>query len=360
MTATVSVSDGKIDAVSLVGDKETRGIGSKAIELLPEQIVAAQSAEIDGIAGATVSSTAALSAVQAALDEAAGKDTATVKMAPGTYTIQKYGFQQIEPVTVTMTVDEDRILSVELDGNKDSVAMVRSVKNLLIPRIIANQSYAVDAITGATSTSNAVLTGVRDMLADALVAGGSDESALAAFESREAKSDISETVDVDVLVVGLGASGTAAVLAAAEAQQDAGQPVSVLGIDTAGRWGGTGAFTGSIMGVNAKGFKEKLNNGQDYMDGEDLYNTWLEYTEGDAKNEIIKKFLDNSGDTVDWLADEHGMLLNEPIAYFGSKWACVYDYVSRNTYKADRDYNDDYQGTEAIDGQNTMVDKYYQ
>lgn len=127
-------------------------------------------------------------------------------MAPGTYTIQKYGFQQIEPVTVTMTVDEDRILSVELDGNKDSVAMVRSVKNLLIPRIIANQSYAVDAITGATSTSNAVLTGVRDMLADALVAGGSDESALAAFESREAKSDISETVDVDVLVVGLGAS----------------------------------------------------------------------------------------------------------------------------------------------------------
>lgn len=360
VTATVSVSDGKIDAVSLVGDKETRGIGSKAIELLPEQIVAAQSAEIDGIAGATVSSTAALSAVQAALDEAADKDTATVKMAPGTYTIQKYGFQQIEPVTVTMTVDEDRILSVELDGNKDSVAMVRSVKNLLIPRIIANQSYAVDAITGATSTSNAVLTGVRDMLVDALVAGGSDESALAAFESRESKSDISETVDVDVLVVGLGASGTAAVLAAAEAQQDAGQPVSVLGIDTAGRWGGTGAFTGSIMGVNAKGFKEKLNNGQDYMDGEDLYNTWLEYTEGDAKHEIIKKFLDNSGDTVDWLADEHGMLLNEPIAYFGSKWACVYDYVSRNTYKADRDYNDDYQGTEAIDGQNTMVDKYYQ
>ena len=93
-------------------------------------------------------------------------------MAPGTYTIQKYGFQQIEPVAVTMTVDEDRILSVELDGNKDSVAMVRSVKNLLIPRIIANQSYAVDAITGATSTSNAVLTGVRDMLADALVAIG--------------------------------------------------------------------------------------------------------------------------------------------------------------------------------------------
>ena len=47
VTATVSVSDGKIDAVSLVGDKETRGIGSKAIELLPEQIVAAQSAEIE-------------------------------------------------------------------------------------------------------------------------------------------------------------------------------------------------------------------------------------------------------------------------------------------------------------------------
>lgn len=145
VTATVSVSGWEDRrGVARRRPKETSGIGSKAIELLPEQIVAAQSAEIDGIAGATVSSTAALNAVQAALDEAAGKDTATVKMAPGTYTIQKYGFQQIEPVTVTMTVDEDRILSVELDGNKDSVAMVRSVKNLLIPRIIANQSYAVE------------------------------------------------------------------------------------------------------------------------------------------------------------------------------------------------------------------------
>lgn len=54
---------GRSTRVSLVGDKETRGIGSKVIELLPEQIVAAQSAEIDGIAGATVSSTAALGAV---------------------------------------------------------------------------------------------------------------------------------------------------------------------------------------------------------------------------------------------------------------------------------------------------------
>ena len=114
------------------------------------------------------------------------------------------------------------------------------------------------------------------------------------------------------------------------------------------------------MAVNAPEFKEEFNDGEDYMDGEDLYNTWLEYTEGDAKEEIIRKFLDNSGDTIDWLYYDHGMLLTEPSAYFGSIWACVYDYVSRNTYEEGRTYSDAYGGTEKDDGQNTMVDKYYQ
>ncbi|MDD3409745.1 MAG: FAD-binding protein [Eubacteriales bacterium] len=356
---TVTVADGKITNVSAEGEKETDGIGTKAIELLPAQIVAAQGTQIDAIGGATVSSTAVLSAAQAAINEAAGAAVAEVKMAPGTYTATEYGFQQIAPITVTLTVDEKNILDIQIDGNKDSVAMVRSVNTYLLPRILEYQSYEVDAITGATATSNAVLSGTRAALLEALAAGGADASAIAAFETTETRVAAQETIETDVLVVGLGAAGTAAALAAAESQTEAGMPVSVLGIDKAGRWGGTGAFTGSIMAVNAKGIKDTYHNGEDYMDGEDLYQTWLEYTEGDAKEEIVRTFLDNSGDTIDWLYFKHGMQLNEPIAYFGSKWACVYDYVSRNTFKADHEYLNDYSGTEAVDGQNTMVDKYY-
>ena len=50
-----------------------------------------------------------------------------------------------------------------------------------------------------------------------MVAGGSEESAIANFEKEIKKSTETETIDVDVLVVGLGGSGTAA-MSAAEAQ----------------------------------------------------------------------------------------------------------------------------------------------
>ena len=360
VTVTLTVDENSITAVEAVGDSETDGVGSKAIESLPDAILAAQSTEVDTVSGATVTSTAVLEAASSALRAARGEESAAVTMAPGTYTVEEYGFQQIQPVTVSVEVDEDSILSVEIGDNKESVAMVRSVETYLVPRILEYQSVAVDAVTGATATSNAVLTAVWGALTQALEAGGSDASALEHFQTPETKVDSAETLDVDVLVVGLGAAGTAACLSAAEAQSAAGQEVSVLGIDRAGRWGGTGAFTGSIMAVNAPEFKEEFNDGQDYMDGQNLYDTWLEYTEGDAREDIIKMFLDNSGDTIDWLFYDHGMLLNEPIAYFGSTWNCVYDYVSRNTWNPDRDYADTYGGTEATDGQNTMVDKYYQ
>lgn len=364
VTVEVTISSGKISAVSFDTSTETVGKGSLISDEYPEKIIEAQSAEVDDISGATITSEAAKTALTKALDEASGKtvNAEEVTLKDGIYTAEKYGFQQIQPLAVTTVIENNTIKDIAIDSTIDSVAMVRSVKELMIPRIIDQQSITVDAITGATATSNAVLAAVKDCVEQSMKEAGTDISNITVFDKGEEipNKGKEETINVDVLVVGLGAAGTAALLSTAETQKANGKEVSVLGIEKAGRWGGTGAFTGSIMAVNAEGIKNEFNDGKDYMDGEDLYNTWLEYTEGDAKETIIKKFLDNSGDTVDWLYYDHGMLLTEPSAYFGSKWACVYDYVSRNTYEDDRVYSNDYDGTEKDDGQNTMVDKYYQ
>ena len=61
VVVTVEVSKNKILKVSATGDSETAGVGSKAIELLPAKILKAQSADIDGVSGATFSSNALLS-----------------------------------------------------------------------------------------------------------------------------------------------------------------------------------------------------------------------------------------------------------------------------------------------------------
>ena len=98
------------------------------------------------------------------------------------------------------------------------------------------------------------------------MAGGSDASAISAFQVPETKVEAAQTIDVDVLVVGMGGSGCAAAMSAVEAQAAAGQAVSVLAIDKAGRYGGTSSFCGEPMAVNAPKYKEEFNGGEDYMD----------------------------------------------------------------------------------------------
>ena len=53
------------------GHNETAGIGSKAIDELPGMIVAAQSADVDVIGGASVTSNALIKAVKLCLVQAA-------------------------------------------------------------------------------------------------------------------------------------------------------------------------------------------------------------------------------------------------------------------------------------------------
>ena len=70
ISVTVSVKDGKIASVNASGPKETQGIGSIAIEKMPGEMVKANSINVDGVSGATVSSTGILKAAELALTAA--------------------------------------------------------------------------------------------------------------------------------------------------------------------------------------------------------------------------------------------------------------------------------------------------
>ena len=63
----VTANSRKIYAVKILENEETPGIGSVAVEQLPGRIVAANSINIDGISGATVTSTAIKDAVRVVL-----------------------------------------------------------------------------------------------------------------------------------------------------------------------------------------------------------------------------------------------------------------------------------------------------
>lgn len=337
VTVTMTVDADSITDVKAVGENETEGVGSKAIEQLPGAILEAQSCEVDGIAGATFSSDAVLAAAKDCLAQASGTqaEPASVKMAPGTYTGQGTGFRVSEPITVNVTVSENEILDIQVDqvNTSEKPSILQSVVDLMLPRILENQSVAVDAITGATASSNGVKQAITDALTQALEAGGSGASAISAFQTAPAKSTETITLDTDVLVVGMGGSGVAAALSAAE------NGASVLAIDKAGKYGGTSELTSGPMAINVPsqveaeiadwpnpvtGETETKPAGADLIDAEALYEDWLAYTTIDgvqtAKPEMIRIMIDESGYTDDWLT-QYGFSFDPAIGFAGNSWA---------------------------------------
>ena len=70
ISVTVTLKDGKISDVKAEGPKETPGIGSVAVEKMPGEMVAGNTINVDGVSGATVSSTGIIKAAEAALKAA--------------------------------------------------------------------------------------------------------------------------------------------------------------------------------------------------------------------------------------------------------------------------------------------------
>ena len=68
----VSVADGQLSDIAVVEDNETAGVGDKALQIIPEQVLAYQSLGVDNVSGATISSMAIKSALADAITQAGG------------------------------------------------------------------------------------------------------------------------------------------------------------------------------------------------------------------------------------------------------------------------------------------------
>lgn len=335
ITVTVKVSQGRITEVKAEGSGETPGIGGDALEKLPPAMVAANSVRVDAVSGATTTSRAILSAASRAYALAMGRriELAAVKMAPGVYRNSVWAFSVDTKMDVAVTVDETKILAINIEKNGETLPILQNAKDLLVPRILANQSVAVDAVTGASGSSNGIRSGVILALEQALAAGGSDPAAIENFMAVPAKAGGAvKVLDYDVLVIGMGGSGSAAAMSAAETQKAAGKPVSVLAIDKAGKYGGTSSVTSEMMAINPPRFMAAHNNEvakiqlgvfarplpdtrrdkSVYVERAVLKRDWLAYTEGGAKEDMLDIMLDQSGPTLDWLVYDHGFFFGLP------------------------------------------------
>ncbi|MBR3239526.1 MAG: FMN-binding protein, partial [Oscillospiraceae bacterium] len=186
--------------VKILSHEETEGIGTLAVDAIPNTIMETQRLDFDAVSGATITSEAIRSAVASAL-ESGGIDPAafgyvaptpapekeeTPKPAPapaaaaggayvpGTYTAEATGMGTVK---VSVTVDENAITEVVLDTAGETPEIGGAATEELTSQVMAAQGPAIDGVSGATLTSNAVSTAVADALAQAAAAPAEDETA---------------------------------------------------------------------------------------------------------------------------------------------------------------------------------------
>ena len=295
--ATVTVNASRITEVKLDLRGETETIGQAAGGELRQQILGKQSAEIDGVSGATITTNAVKVAVAKCLAQAmgtAGSERVSVK--DGTYSGTASGFSWTGQVTCDVTFADNAIKKIEVKEEHESFTgeWFQTVLDKFIPRIVKDQSLSVNAITGATFSSNAV----RNCVAQAINAAGGDNSQW--YTSITKNTVIKKLAGYDVIVVGLGGSGVLSYCSAAD------KGASVFGIEAAGKLGGDSACTYGPMAINSKYLKDLYNNGKDYIDADDVYKTWMEYVGDDKKADIIHKAVYDSGTALDFYVDNFG------------------------------------------------------
>ena len=291
VTATVTVTAAEITDVVLDVSGETPAIGGAAGETLKAAVLAAQSAEIDAVAGATVTSDAVKAAVQKCLDEAAGVAAWDGSYTAGTYTGVAKGHNGEVKVEVTFT--ENTIADVKVAAHSETLGLGYGVTNAPIDAypalIVEAQSLAVDAVTSATVTSNAVINAVADAVAQA----GGDAEALKVPAEKTAGEAV--VYEAEVVVVGAGAAGLSAAIAAQEAGAD------VLVLEKAGITGGsTSRSGGKILAAGTK-WQEK----QGYTDTSDMMYEYLMSFDRDGimSEELVRPFCDDSAENLQWLED---------------------------------------------------------
>lgn len=219
VTVTITTDAKSITDVKCEGPDETETIGGAALEELAEQIKTAQSAEIDGVSGATFTTDGIKAAAAKAIENAEKGETGStdseenvpVTYTAGTYTGSAKGYNG--PITVSVTFGDDKIESIEVTDSTETAHVGTSAFDILIADMIEANGSGVDSVSGATFSSR----GLKDAVAAAAVEAKASD--IDGFKKNTVKHEAGDTVEGtwDVVIVGAGGAG---MMAGSQAAQD--------------------------------------------------------------------------------------------------------------------------------------------
>ena len=220
---------------------------------------------------------------------------------PGTYSATARGFGG--DVTVTISVDETRILTAEIQADGETPEIGQAAAKQLAERIVEAQGYEIDGVTGASNTSAAVRQALEDCVAQAK---GVDVALLRSGEPAAEEpvdwlgeapvideSEVVKSYDTEVLVIG---AGTAGLFAACSAVEEGAKTILIEKMDEG--FGGSGIRDT----LGAIGSREQLADG-DNPDKFGVITELYRQSNGYGDQRLYKVWAERSGETIDWYTD---------------------------------------------------------
>ena len=221
---------------------------------------------------------------------------------PGTYTGTAAG--KNGDVKVEVTFSANAIDSVKVVEHSETAGISDGAIENIPAAIVENQSLAVDTVSGATITSDAILNAVADAVAQA----GGDVEALKNAAAPAGEKEAKE-LSADVIVVGGGGAGMAAATRLAQLGK------SVILVEKSGFLGGAISVSGGNQVV--MGSQLQIDNGV----ADDSVESMVADFEANGANknnkEILTLFAENVGAATDWLVANCGITFEEGLHQLG-------------------------------------------
>ena len=214
---------------------------------------------------------------------------------PGTYSATETG---TGAVTVTMTFSDSAITEVKVDTSKETIALAVDSAADFQEALMAAQSSEIDSVSGATITSKAVKKAAASCIEQAMGLASTEETTETVDDGTPkwlgtapviADSDIVDTFETEVLVVGGGTGGLFAACSAAE------NGAKTLVIDKVT----SGGIRDDLGAINSRYQKEWGTK----IDKFDYITEMTKVAAGHIDQRLVRLWCEESAETIDWYGD---------------------------------------------------------
>lgn len=211
---------------------------------------------------------------------------------PGTYT--GVGAGKNGDITVEVTFSAEKIERITIVSHSETPSLSDAAIANIPTQIVESQSLGVDAVSGATYTSN----GIVEAVADAVKQAGGDVEALKNVQIASGE-HVEEELTTDVVVVGGGGAGMSAAVRLAELGQQ------VILFEKASFLGGAISVSGGNQVI--MGSQLQADNGVEDDSVESMVADFEANGAGKNNEEILTLFAENVGAATDWLVASCGI-----------------------------------------------------